>query len=366
MSKPKTTIRLIKPYISFAELEHDLRDILASGILTRGRKVADFAEGLASYTGSPHAYPTTSATTALSLCLKVLGIGRGDEVVVADFSFPASANVVETAGARPVFCDVDPMTWNMDPDCLEKRIGPKTKGVIFVDAMGNPSGVHAISSICEKHEIPLIEDAACALGSSESGRRCGSIATLSCFSFHPRKLLTTGEGGCVTTADPAMAESLALLLNHGGTMVEDHLEFVAPGFNYRMSEIQAAMGLAQLSRLDDIIQRRQQFRNACTHELRSLGFRPQETGTDVHHNVQSLVYTVPEGMDRDRLIHHLAHQGVESSLGTYCLSNTKFYREKYDDVQPIAMRLQETTLTLPCHDEVDPDQLISAVASFSG
>ncbi|WP_202945499.1 DegT/DnrJ/EryC1/StrS family aminotransferase [Pseudodesulfovibrio mercurii] len=359
-------MRLIRPYIAFADVEADIRAVFDSGMFTRGANVAAFAGDLARYTGAGHAFPTTSATTALSLTLAVLKIGPGDEVAVSDYSFPATANVVETAGARPVFCDVDPDTWNMDPDCLVKRLGPKTRAVIFVDGLGNPTGLHRVRDLCRERGLPLIEDAACALGSAEQGERCGRVADLTCFSFHPRKLLTTGEGGAVTTDDPALAERLGLLLNHGGETVDGRPDFTAPGFNYRMSEIQALMGRAQLPRLDAIIGRRRALLDRCAEAFAPLGLRAQAVGPDVVHNVQSMAFAVPQGMDRDGLIRHLAGRGVESTIGTYCLSGTKFYREKYRDVQPNAERLQATTITLPCHDEVDADRLIAAVTSFAG
>jgi dTDP-4-amino-4,6-dideoxygalactose transaminase len=213
--------------------------------------------------------------------------------------------------------------------------------------------------------VPLVEDAACALGSSENEKRCGAVADLTCFSFHPRKLLTTGEGGAVATNDPDLANRLGLLLNHGGEVVDGRPDFTAPGFNYRMSEIQAVMGRAQLPRLDAIVRRRQGLLKRCAGAFAPLGLRPQALGPDVVHNVQSMAFAVPDSMDRDGLIRHLDGLGVESTIGTYCLSGTRFYRKKYDDVQPVALRLQETTITLPCHDEVDADRLIEAVTSFA-
>lgn len=358
-------MRLIRPYIAFADVEADIRAVFDSGMFTRGTNVATFAGDLARYTGAAHAFPTTSATTALSLTLAALKIGPGHEVVVSDYSFPATANVVETAGATPVFCDVDPETWNMDPDRLAERLTPRTRAVIFVDGLGNPTGLHRVRELCRERGLPLIEDAACALGSSEHGEQCGRVSDMTCFSFHPRKLLTTGEGGAVTTDDPGLAKTLGLLLNHGGEMVDGRPDFTAPGFNYRMSEIQALMGRAQLPRLDAIIKRRQALRDACAEAFAPMGLRPQAIGPDVVFNVQSMAFAVPDGMDRDGLIRHLAELDVESTIGTYCLSGTKFYREKYRDVQPVAHRLQETTITLPCHDEVDADRLIDAVTSFA-
>ena len=362
----ETLTRLIKPYLSYTEVEDAFRAVLDSGIFTRGENVEAFAHELARYVGTRHAHLTTSATTALSLCLTVLGVKPGDEVIVSDFSFPASANVVETAGARPVFCDVDPNTYNMAPAHLEERLTPRTKAVMFVDALGNPTGVHDIREICARRGVPLIEDAACALGSSENGERCGAVADLTCFSFHPRKLLTTGEGGAISTRDPALATQIGLLLNHGGRF--DHktgqLDFIAPGFNYRMSELQAVMGRLQLQKLDTIIARRQAMRDEFAFGLEPLGFTPQTTGDCVSHNVQSLVFTVPQGCDRNALCRHLGRLDIESTIGTYCLSGTTYYKTKYQDVQPNAQALARTTITLPCHDGVDTGAVIEAVASF--
>lgn len=157
---------------------------------------------------------TTSATNGLGLALRVLGVGVSDEVIVSDFSFPATANVVEDLGAIPVFADVSLDTFNMSPSFLESRISAQTKAVIFVDALGNPSGIHQVKEVCRDHKLPLVEDAACAIGSAELGARCGNIADLTCFSFHPRKLLTTGEGGAITCNSDRYAADLAVKLNH--------------------------------------------------------------------------------------------------------------------------------------------------------
>jgi dTDP-4-amino-4,6-dideoxygalactose transaminase len=355
-------IRLIKPYISFAEVEAPFREIFAGGMLTKGKNVQSFREEIARYTGASYAFLTTSATTALSISLKMYGVGRGDEVIVADFSFPATANVVEDLGATPVFVDVDRQTYNMQPDQLPAKITPQTRAVIFVDTFGNPTGLTAIHAVCKERGIPLIEDAACAIGSSEAGRRCGNIADITCFSFHPRKLLTTGEGGAVTTNDPELAEKLEIKLNHGGRVSEaGSWEFVDCGYNYRMSELQAVMGLCQLARLDAIVQRRQQSFAQYREGLASVGFVPQQIGSDCVHNVQSVVFTVPEQVDRNRLIAELAANGIESTLGTYCLSKTVYYRKKYGVVNDNATFLEDRTITLPCYDGVDVSQVVSSV-----
>jgi dTDP-4-amino-4,6-dideoxygalactose transaminase len=299
------------------------------------------------------------------LCLRLLGVGPGDEVVVADFSFPATANVVVEVGARPVFADVSPVTFNMTPDALIRRITPRTKAVIAVDVFGNPTGMHAIAHICRERRLPLIEDAACAIGSSERSVRCGRMADLSCFSFHPRKLLTTGEGGAITTESGEWSAWLDVKLNHGARgMLGYGLDFVDYGYNYRLSEPQAILGRAQLRKLDAIVAERNAIRGAYAERLTNLGFSAQSTGDDVVFNVQSLVFRVPPGVDRDALIGGLREVGIETSIGTYCLSGTTYFRKLYGDVQPVAERLQRETITFPCYAGVDVVRVCDAVRSL--
>ncbi len=355
-------IRLIRPYISFEEVEADFRQMFADGMFTRGQHVEGFRKEIAAYCGVPHAHLATSATTALSVCLKLLGIGPGDEVVVSDFSFPATANVVEDLGARPVFADVSLDTYNMLPAALEARITERTKAVIFVDAFGNPTGLHDILAICRAHGIPLIEDAACGIGSSERGVKVGGIADLTCFSFHPRKLLTTGEGGAITMQRDDWSAWFDIKLNHGASGVLGYgLDFVEQGYNYRLSEPQAIMGRVQLRKLDAIVAERNEIRQAYIDRLAGAGFIAQARGSDVVHNVQSLVFRVPAGVDRDALIGRLREQGVETTIGTYSLSGTTYYRQRYDDVQSNAVRLQRETITLPCYAGIDVARVCDAI-----
>lgn len=354
-------IKLIKPYIAFSEVEADFKDIFESGWFTKGKFVDQFREDLKTYTGAKHAFLATSATTALTICLKVLDIKEGDEVIVSDFSFPASANVVEDVGAKTVFADVDLKTFNMLPEDLERKITKNTKAVIFVDALGNPSGIHAIKAICEKHKIPLIEDAACAIGSSENGVRCGNIADLTCFSFHPRKLLTTGEGGAITTSNDKYATLLDVKLNHGSVMKDGKFDFIDVGFNYRLPELQAVMGIKQLKKLDSIVTERNQVRDAFQDKLKALGFEMQATTENVVYNVQSLVFVVPKNVDRDALVNKLKTEGVETTLGTYSLSACTYYKGKYNDVQKNGEYLQVNTITLPCYEGVDVNFIANAI-----
>lgn len=356
--------RLIRPYICFNDVEEDLRRIFESGILTKGAYVDRFREVIRDYTGTQYSFLSTSATTALWVSLKAAGVRPGDEVILSDFSFPATANVVEDLGAIPVFADVDIRTFNMRPDELEKKISGKTKVVMFVDALGNPSGLLAIREICRRKGLILIEDAACAFGSSIEGVKCGNIADITCFSFHPRKLLTTGEGGAITTNNEAIARFLEVKLNHGAVSRDGKMDFVDFGYNFRMSEIQAAMGIKQVERIDEITAHRREVRDRYRERLAPLGFVPQESDSGVSHNVQSVVFVVPAGTDRDALIAHLAGDQIETTIGTYCLSGTTYYRTKYAAVQPSAQRLQKTTITLPCSEGVDVERVCESVAVF--
>lgn len=357
-------IRLIKPYLSYAEVEKEFQEIIDSGMLTRGRYASDLPKAFSEYTGSKYAFNTSSATTALSISLEVLGIRREDEVIVSDFSFPATVNVVEAIGAKPVFVDVSKDTYNMLPEELERKITPRTRAVIFVCALGNPDGLVEIERICKEKGIPLICDAACAIGSSENGRKAGSIGDISCFSFHPRKLLTAGEGGQVTTDREDLRELLTIKLMHGEKIEEGRIEFVDYGFNYRLPELQCLMILKQLPKLDQIVKNRNDLQKRYQEKLEPLGYIAQKHGSNVIHNMQSVVFTVPEFVDRDGLIAHLRKKEIESTIGTYCQSACTYYQKKYNSVQQNGWYLEKHTITLPCYEGVPVEDVCDAVAEY--
>ena len=354
-------IKLIKPYISFDEVEEEFREVFESGWFTKGRFVEEFTKEIKGYTNAKYAFLTTSATTALTMALKALGIKEGDEVIVSDFSFPATANVVEDLGAVPVFVDVSLDTFNMLADALERAITNKTKAVIFVDALGNPSGIHTIKAVCKEYNLPLIEDAACAIGSSEFGVKCGNISDISCFSLHPRKLLTTGEGGIITCNNKEYANFFNVKLNHGAVVTNAKLDFIDYGYNYRLSELQAVMGIKQFQKLDTIVQNRNKSRERLKKLIEPLGFRAQKTSDGVTFNVQSLTFITPKGISRDKLIEALRKKEIESTIGTYALSATSYYRKKYNNIQNNSLFLENNTITLPCFDGVDIDYIAKSI-----
>jgi perosamine synthetase len=357
-------IRLMKPYITYDEIEAEFKAVFESGIFTRGHNTENLRKELIEYTGAKHAFLMTSATTALWVCLKLLKIGERDEVIVSDFSFPATANAVEDLGATPVFADVDIDTFNMLPDELEKKISARTKAVIFVDALGNPSGLTKIKAICDKYGLPLIEDAACGIGSSENKLRCGSIADLTCFSFHPRKLISSGEGGAITTNRDDWADWLEMKLMHGSKGMKGiAMDFVDYGYNFRLPELQAIMVSKQLKKIEKIVDDRNAFRNAYISKLGPLGFVAQEISKGARSNIQSLVFKVPENCNRDDLVLALRKVGVETTIGTYAMSSGRYFLSKYSNPQKNATLLQQITITLPCFDDINVDDVIFAIKS---
>ena len=357
-------IRIIKPYLKYRNINRKFRKIFKTGFFTKGEYVEQFQNDLKNYIECDYSFLTTSATTALSLSLEIINIQPGDEVLVSDFSYPASANVIENMGAVPIFVDVNLKTYNMDTKDLISKITPKSKAVMFVDALGNPSNIHSIKNICQGHNLPLIEDAACALGSSEFNQKNGSIADLTCFSFHPRKLLTTGEGGAITTNNKAYADLLKVKLNHGAIYNNNKLDFIQPGYNYRMTEFQAVMGIESLKKLNSVIFSRNKIKNQYINLLTPLGFTPQTLSFGAFHNIQSVIFQVPKDIKRDELILFLKKHNIESTLGTYCLSNTTYYKTKYNKVQPNALYLEQNTITLPCYGGVNVKKICKKIEKF--
>jgi len=356
-------IRLIQPYLSFEEVEAEFREVFESGMFTRGKHVEAFRQELSAYTGTKHAFLTTSATTALWVCMKLLDVKAGDEVIVSDFSWPATANVVEDLGARPVFADVSLETFNMLPEDLENKITARTKAVIFVDALGNPTGLTKIKEICHRHNLPLVEDAACAIGSNEFGRRCGSIADVTCFSFHPRKLINTGEGGAIVTDRDDWAEWLEIKLGAGVSgMKGSGADFVNFGYNFRLPEMAALMGRKQLAKLESIVDERNEIRALYVAALEPRAYSVQTTGPGVRHNIQSLVFRVPSGRDRNAMIRELKAVGIESTIGTYAQGANTYYRKKYGQITANSECLFHTTLTLPCYRGVDVQRVVDAMS----
>ena len=295
--------------------------VLASGQLTQGPVVAEFEDAIADFCGVEHAVATTSATTAIELTLAAHDIGPGDLVLVPDYTYPATGNAVLQRGARLRLLDVDPATYCLDTVELERTLEQHSvKAVITVDVFGLPADYTTIEPMLAERGVTLICDAACSLGGAVKGGARVVSAAHPCFSFHPRKSLTTGEGGMVTTGDAELATRMRRLRNHGTERSGWRATFVEPGFNFRMSDINAALGLVQVPRHTTVVARRRDLAALLTQRLEGLeGVSPQTRPEGHQHPYQAYVVVLDERIDRDAAISALRDLGVESTLGTYAL-----------------------------------------------
>jgi dTDP-4-amino-4,6-dideoxygalactose transaminase len=360
-------IWLTRPQTDESEID-EIREVLASGTLTQGPKVAALEAMVAELVGTTHAFATTSATTALHLSLVAAGIGPGDEVLVPDFTFPATANVVVQQGALPVLVDIDLDTFAMDPDDLSHRITPRTRAVMPVHPFGLPADMQPILAAAERHNLAVIEDAACALGATYHGRQTGSFGLAGCFSFHPRKSITTGEGGMITTSDDALAERIRLLRSHGGVREGGRFRFEAAGFNYRLSDILAAVGVAQMRKLDAFLAARRRVAGWYDRALEgNAGVRRPIVPAGSTHTYQSYVVLLDESIDRDAVIAALRADGIETTLGTYALHAQPFFAREYGlrpGDRPASHRAFTGSLALPLHGgmvETEAGEVVAAL-----
>jgi perosamine synthetase len=331
-----------------------VEEVLASGQLTLGPRVAGFEQAVAAHVGVAHAVAVSSGTAALHLALVGLGIAPGDEVVLPDFTHPATGNVVLHRGARPVLADVDPGTYNLDAGALERALTSRTRLVIAVDLFGLPADYPALEKVLEPRGIPILCDAACSLGAELSGESPARRGQAAIFSFHPRKILTTGEGGMIVTDNPGLATRLARLRNHGFERRGEQAAFHELGFNYRMSDVLAVLGSAQLPHLAEIVDRRNYLARLLSARLEPLeGIRtPAGPAEGVRPTFQAYVAVLHEEVDRGRFIAALADKAIESTIGTYALHAQPSFRDvcgtEPGDV-PVSWMLAQRSVALPLH-----------------
>lgn len=346
-----------------------VRDPIMSGWLTQGPKVAEFENQFAKRHQVDHALAVTSCTTGLHLILAAMGIGPGDEVIVPAFTWVATANVVIYCGATPVFVDVDRETYNIDVEKIGEKITVKTKAIILVHLFGLCADVDTIRKVLP-NSIKIIEDAACAAGSVYKERYAGSLGDAASFSFHPRKSITTGEGGMVTTNDSKLAELMNKMRNHGASVSEEQRhhgpkpyilsDFNLLGFNYRMSDLQGAVGLVQLQKLDKFIDEREKMaiwyrKNLSDVEWLHLPHEPEQG----RHGWQSFVtYVDPEKspLPRNDIMEILQEKGVSTRPGTHAVHMLNLYRDRYDlkpEDYPGARDCDANTMAIPHHNRMN-------------
>jgi dTDP-4-amino-4,6-dideoxygalactose transaminase len=379
-----TPVSFAPPDLGPAEID-EVCATLASGWLSTGPRVRQFEAAFAAYTGAPHALAVNSCTAALHLSLIASGVDEHDEVVTTPLTFCATANVVVHMRATPVFADIDPVTWNLDPAAAADAVTPRTRAIIPVHYGGRPADMEAFERIARPRGITLIEDAAHCVEGVSGGRKVGSIADFTCFSFYATKNITTGEGGMVTTRDAAAAERMRIASLHG--MDRNAWSRYAPGgrsdydvrmagFKYNMMDLQAAIGLHQLARVESMHARRRAITARYDAELAGLPLQrqapPAPRMVHAHHLYPVLVDPSAAGVTRDELQEQLRERGISTSVHFRALHLHSFYRERFGFVRgmfPVAEMVSDRTLSLPLASALtddDVDRVIEAVHECLG
>jgi len=349
-------IPLMVPDIQQQDIDAVVK-VLQSGMLIQGAKVEELENNIVQYLGVKHAIAVSNGTASLHLSLLALGIGRGDEVIVPAFSYIATANVVELAGATPVFVDIDIKTFNINTDLIEQAITPKTKAIIPVHEFGLACDITRVCEIAKAHHLFVIEDAACALGATENGKFAGTFGNVGSFSFHPRKAITCGEGGMLVTNDEELAKKLRILRNHGIEVQAGKMEFLEAGFNYRLTDFQAALVNSQLQRLKNILTYKNKLARIYFSELKNeIAIQLPQASQNKEHTWQSFHIVTDNKTDRDQLIQNLRTAGVGVNYGAQCMPSQKFYKQKYrlncEQLFPNALRAYKQGLVLPLYEKM--------------
>lgn len=369
-------IPVAKPYLSKEEAQSAYDTILTNWV-TQGPRVREFEERFAAYTGAVHAVALSNCTTALHLAMIVSGIGPGDEVICPSMSYIATANAIVYVGATPVFAEVDPATYNLDPADAARRITARTKGILLVHQIGMPGDIDAFRALCDTHGLVLIEDAACAAGSAYKGKKIGAHSDLVCFSFHPRKVITTGDGGMITTSRADYAERLRLLRQHGMSvndrvrhesktvLFEDHLEV---GYNYRMTDIQAAVGIRQLERLDWIVQEREKIALRYLAAFSDIPYiRLPRVPEGCETNWQSFsIYLKPEcPVSRNDLMQRLLDKGIATRRGVMTAHRETAYLTRMPGISlPASEDACDRSIIIPLYVPMPDEETDMVIAEF--
>lgn len=361
-------IPITKPYFDEKEAAAAAK-VIKSGWVAQGPETKEFENKLAEYVCSKYAVAVSSGTTALHLALLASGIGNGDEVIVPSFSFIATANVVLYAGAKPVFVDIDPGTYNIDPRQIIKIITKNTKAIIAVHQVGLPAYLDEINNTAKENSIHVIEDAACALGSVYKNKKIGNSDNLVCFSFHPRKIITTGEGGAITSNNNKYEDLLRKLRNQGMSVSthERHSankitfeEYPVIGYNYRMTDIQAAVGSVQLSKIDEIINKRRalakKYNNAFIENKHiEIPYVPENSETTYQSYILRIKDTSP--VTRDGLMKKLLDKGISTRRGVQAIHREKAYVEMFGKISlPETEKAADRTITLPLYPQMTDEE----------
>jgi len=353
-------IPIAKPYLGEAEAKRAY-DTILTGWVTQGPRVEEFEKKFAEYTGAKYAVALSNCTTALHLAMIVAGIGPDDEVICPSMSYIATANCIRYVNAKVIFAEVNE-DYNLDIEDVKKKITPKTKAILIVHQIGMPADIDRYKVLCDEHKLTLIEDAACAAGSSYKGGKIGSHSGLVCFSFHPRKVITTGDGGMITTSNEAYYNRLKLLRQHGMSIndrvrhlsdkvvFEDHIEV---GYNYRLTDIQAAVGIEQLARLDWIVQERRKIAAQYHQAFKGIDYLRlpiEKDGYFSNYQSYSVYLKKNSPLSRNELMQHLLDDGISTRRGIMTTHRETAYKEYSKGLSlPVSEDLADNSIILPLY-----------------
>lgn len=342
-------------------------EVLRSGCLSLGSKTPEFETRIAEYVGAKYAVAVSSGTCALHLIVRALGIGKGDEVLVPSFTFAASANAILYEGGVPVFVDIEPQTFTMDPHALRRKINSRTKAIMVVDVFGHPAQWDEILSIAEQHGLKVIDDSCEALGAEYHGRKIGTFGDASAFGFYPNKQITTGEGGMVVTNDGAVAEAIRSMRNQGRAAMGAWLEHQMLGYNYRMSELSASLGITQLARIETFLEKRKRVASLYNELLSGVNsVRIQVVKPDVRMSWFVYVIRLNDGISRDRVITSMKERGIPTR-GYFSPLHLQPYLNPAQDARddlPVTERVASQTIALPFHNNLSRDDVGTVVQAL--
>lgn len=336
-------------------------DVLRSGMLVQGKNVEALEQYVSEFIDCKHAAAVSNGTATMHLALHTLGIGPGDEVIVPAFSYIATANVVELVGAKPIFVDVNIETFCIDTSKIEAAITSKTKAIMPVHEFGLAADMQPILALAKKYNLYVVEDAACALGATDNGQYTGTFGDMASFSLHPRKAITSGEGGLVTSNNAEMIDRIKIFRNHGTGMIDGKAEFVEAGFNYRMTDFQAALVLSQFKRLRDTLAYKQKLAEVYFNEIKHADILLPHVPQTKKHSWQTFHVVLPDTMSQSVTINHLRNEGVGTNYGAQCMPHQYMYQQKYKldskVLFPNALRANLQGLALPIYEKMSFDDV---------
>lgn len=354
-------IPLASPDIRQSDIDL-VKNILMSGMLVQGKYVVQLENEISKISQSKNSIALSNGTATMHLALVSLGIGKGDEVIVPAFSYIATANVVEIVGAKPVFVDINSDTFNIDVNRIEDSITSKTKAIIPVHEFGLACEIHKIMTLAKKYNLFVIEDAACALGATINDQPVGSFGDFASFSLHPRKSITSGEGGILNVKENENAKKIRQLRNHGIEIIDGKMEFVEAGYNYRMTDFQAALAIGQLSRFKETLVKKSKLAQIYFNHITNDKIKLPITPKNCNHSWQSFHIILDDSLGQANVINSLKKEGIGVNYGAQCIPSQKYYKSKYgfdaSKFFPNAYRAYSKGIVLPLYEKLSKENIL--------